>query len=405
MRSRRVWFAAVGTSIWLLLAGCADSPTQQVGFEDPPGGDDPVVGLFSAVAATGSLDLSGGTQLGHGATCGIHRDGSLYCWGTGDLFFAEGGPRKSAESNWTDIALALGFACGIANGGKAYCWGRRGNPELGVGATASDVDHPAPTVVVGDEKFSEVHVGYIHTACALTTTGQAYCWGRNALGQVGDGSRQDRFVPTKVAGRHTFLSITTSDWVSCGITEDSDGYCWGVGMAAGGGPTEPCESSTCVPTPQLVVGGHKFLPRIASAGSSACAIATSGETYCWGSGYLGNGAVGTHAQPVAVAGGHEFTRLAASDGYYCGIDRESHVWCWGLNVSGLLGGVGGDHRAVPVAIGGTRHFASIAGSQTHMCGVTPDGEMYCWGMNDSGQLGDGTKTRRSEPVLVMIPGG
>jgi alpha-tubulin suppressor-like RCC1 family protein len=42
-----------------------------------------------------------------------------------------------------------------------------------------------------------IAVGWTHT-CALTRGGTAYCWGYNVDGQLGDGSRGNRSVPTQV---------------------------------------------------------------------------------------------------------------------------------------------------------------------------------------------------------------
>ena len=43
-------------------------------------------------------------------------------------------------------------------------------------------------------------VGWNHS-CALDTVGQAFCWGQNASGQLGDGTTIVRAVPTPVSGR------------------------------------------------------------------------------------------------------------------------------------------------------------------------------------------------------------
>jgi alpha-tubulin suppressor-like RCC1 family protein len=61
--------------------------------------------------------------------------------------------------------------------------------------------------VVGSLSFSSLSAGSQHT-CGITTTGIAYCWGWNNLGQLGDGSRSGIYweeayssVPVKVAGQ------------------------------------------------------------------------------------------------------------------------------------------------------------------------------------------------------------
>jgi alpha-tubulin suppressor-like RCC1 family protein len=73
--------------------------------------------------------------------------------------------------------------------------------------------------------FASVTAGEDFT-CALIQEGQAYCWGRNSEGQLGDGSRgADRLyaAPVEGIGRFTALSagdahvcaVTTFAWVNC----------------------------------------------------------------------------------------------------------------------------------------------------------------------------------------------
>jgi alpha-tubulin suppressor-like RCC1 family protein len=45
--------------------------------------------------------------------------------------------------------------------------------------------------------FRSVDPGELET-CGMTTGGQAYCWGDNTYGQLGDGTRNNSVVPVPV---------------------------------------------------------------------------------------------------------------------------------------------------------------------------------------------------------------
>ncbi len=49
------------------------------------------------------------------------------------------------------------------------------------------------------------------TAYAISTTGDVYAWGANALGQAGDGSRAPVLTPVKVDSGATAISATAAD--------------------------------------------------------------------------------------------------------------------------------------------------------------------------------------------------
>src|SRR5664280_1169219 len=73
----------------------------------------------------------------------------------------------------------------------------------------------------------QVVTGYAHT-CALAPSGQAYCWGLNGYGQLGDNSTTDRSTPVAVQqGGVTFTSITGGGWHTCGLTGAGAAWCWG----------------------------------------------------------------------------------------------------------------------------------------------------------------------------------
>ena len=78
--------------------------------------------------------------------------------------------------------------------GNAYCWGFNTFGQLGDGM---NVDALGPSPVSGGYTFATLSAGRLHT-CAVTTDGVVYCWGFNSFGELGDGTTIDRNVPVQV---------------------------------------------------------------------------------------------------------------------------------------------------------------------------------------------------------------
>lgn len=53
------------------------------------------------------------------------------------------------------------------------------------------------TAVATSLVFDSLAAGQGNT-CGLTAERELYCWGRNHLGQIGDGTREQRLTPTHV---------------------------------------------------------------------------------------------------------------------------------------------------------------------------------------------------------------
>jgi alpha-tubulin suppressor-like RCC1 family protein len=81
-------------------------------------------------------------------------------------------------------------------GGALACWGRNAEGQIGDG-TNTQRNAPTPVMMIADA--ISVSAGTNHT-CAARMAGGAVCWGANASGQIGDGTRTNRNVPTVVMG-------------------------------------------------------------------------------------------------------------------------------------------------------------------------------------------------------------
>jgi len=244
-------------------------------------------------------------------------------------------------------------------------------------------------------------------ACAITTDAAALCWGFNSSGRLGDGTTTNRNVPTAMTGGLTFESVELGAGHGCGVTTDGSAYCWGsaLGGVLGTGTTPPddCGGIACTLSPVAVSGGLKFVPTsIAVAGNVSCAIEQGTSiAYCWGSGTIGDGSIGS-ATPKAVTGGLQFGQLDANEGYVCGLTTAGAAYCWGDNHDGQLGSGSQSPASTPQPVQGGLSFVFITTGEAHVCGRTADGAAYCWGGNDSGEVGDGTTTRRLTPTRVRF---
>ena len=120
-------------------------------------------------------------------TCGLTSDGSAYCWGqnldgelgTGDTI---GGavPRPVAAGGRRFFTISAGrwHTCGVADDGRTYCWGWNGDGQLGVG-DFEPRSLPSPIFSVTD-RFGSVRGGGFWTT-ALRADGALYVWGRQSV--------------------------------------------------------------------------------------------------------------------------------------------------------------------------------------------------------------------------------
>lgn len=101
--------------------------------------------------------------------------------------------------------------------------------------------------------------------------------GNNDWGQIGDGTKSDRYVPTKVAGGQPFKSIATSTRHStCALDANGEAWCWGQSFFL----AKPGDDAD-FPTPTRVAPGVRF-SSIAVGEDHMCGIeANTSSALCW----------------------------------------------------------------------------------------------------------------------------
>jgi len=306
---------------------------------------------------------------------------------------------------WTtaDAAHMLGISSSevSATGGNGFAWGFNSSGELG---TNDVTPRSSPTLVVGGLTFTQMSGGNSHSL-GLATTGFVYSWGSNSHGELGVGTVTAISSPVLVAGiggigAFRAVAVAVGLLSSFGISPQGDAYGWGLNLNGRlGDGTVTARSS-----PTLVVGGYKFRKLSPSGDQSTYGLTPDGDVYAWGgnpNGQLGDGTVVSKSSPVLVIGGIKFTDVMAGNDHVLGLASDGSVYAWGDNGNGQLGTGDTTPRSSPVLVVGGLKAVSIAAGSDFSFLVTTSGDMYAWGANSGGQLGLNNVTSKSSPELVV----
>ena len=301
---------------------------------------------------------SGVTRVSAGGshTCALTTGGGLKCWGAnnyGQLGDGTTTPRKvptdvqGLTSNVASIAAGNVHTCAVTISGAAKCWGSGTLGSLGDGTAT---DKTAPVVVSGlSTGVASLTAGHGHT-CVVTTSGAAKCWGYNYSGQVGNGGLYTtQNTPATVNGLSSNVALITAGYQhTCALTTLGEALCWGAN-----GYGQIGDGSTTNRSAPTVVSSLNAGTAALSAGfSHTCALTAVGAAKCWGynnSGQLGDGTTMNRTTPVPVLGlDSGGTDISARESHTCAI-TSSGVRCWGANGSGQLGNNSATNSSAPVA--------------------------------------------------------
>lgn len=161
----------------------------------------------------------------------------------------------------TSLYASSNLACGLTATGSAYCWGSSTGGRLGSNGNETST----PRAVAGGLSFRNLSVGAVHT-CGVTQTFEVYCWGMNGNGQLGQTLTNGSVTPIRAGGTLLAAEVsaanisTGSASFTCAESKDRlTTYCWGrndVGQLGNGTTTSDVAINS---TPTIVIG-QKPLP-------------------------------------------------------------------------------------------------------------------------------------------------
>lgn len=355
-------------------------------------------------------------SVGTNHACAI-LDGSVYCWGlntngqlgVGDTTERAEPTKVTLPGTATKVSAGAAHTCAVV-GGTAYCWGINAYGQLGNNSTTQSTT-PVPVSNQSGFTVLDVSAGTDHS-CAVTQGGQAWCWGRNYYGQLGNSSTTTSSVPVgPLAGAMPAGTVTQ---ISAGLTHtcavaNGQAYCWGRGNNGQLGFNNLTQSNVPAAVNTTYGLAAQTVTEVSAGSNHSCAIAAA-KAYCWGydtSGQVGNGAnvpAATYASQAVVT----TTMTGAVTAISAGVSNTcanagGKIYCWGLGTSGQLGNMSSTSQTAPVAVLSQSALAGdvatdAATGSTHSCGIA-DGALYCWGVGTNGRLGN----RETSTAVVNFP--
>jgi alpha-tubulin suppressor-like RCC1 family protein len=237
------------------------------------------------------------------------------------------------------------------------------------------------------------------STCAITLTGELWCWGYGVYSNLGNGSIPAQ-APRRVGADTDWTEVGTGAVMTCGLRSDSTLWCWGTNEfdVIVGTP-----SQSTVPFPVRI--GTGTWKQFAVGDRHVCAIDSGDVLVCWGEGdlgVLGNGTTNLMMPPtpVVAVGTNRWRSVTTSVFTTCGIQTDSTLWCWGYNPGGQVGDGSQTLRSAPVQIGAGRLWTAVSASREHTCALDDNGQSWCWGNNYFGEAGDGVRTTTAQTLPV-----
>ncbi|MGB1475702.1 MAG: RCC1 domain-containing protein [Candidatus Poseidoniaceae archaeon] len=303
--------------------------------------------------------------------------------------------------------------CMLREDGTVMCWGNNYYGQIGVGyRNTSGGVNPVDVTLYGGHTATQLSAGGFHN-CAILDDGSVACWGYNQAGTLGDGTYDDRYVPSPTLGFGAGLDailLSSGYYHTCALLSDDSISCWGsneFGQIGNGEIDGNLGVSTPYSIPEFGPGSNASLVR--AGGHATCAVTTDGELYCWGYKAL-KGVTGDNqhiSSPNHIPNsGTNVTDVSVGGYHTCALLENGSVMCWGRNDYGQRG-LGYTQSATDsfterevIDFGNNRTALQVSAGTHHSCAILEDWEIVCWGNNTYGQLGNTPSNYEANPISV-----
>lgn len=325
-------------------------------------------------------------------TCAVTSDGAVHCWGV--VATAPGDQSEVIRTAPVTVGGLSGVVrasgrCAVKGDGTVWCWGP---------SWLSDAPDPAdaPAQKAGISGAVDVDQGEEGVTCVRKGDGTIWCWGYSRWGATGVPSPPNVYQqddPMQVPSVTGATDLAVGKQHACAVATGGQLWCWGTGPGLASDSTAPAP-----------VSGLANAANVSAAIAQTCTVDTAGAAHCIGDNALGEMGVPPHGDATSTApiqGLPTMTQVSTGLDHTCGVAASGAGWCWGAQADGRLGNpvYGGDGTSeVPVPVLGLSGIQGFVTGDAHTCALLSDQTVRCFGSDAKGQLGNGDAALPADPA-------
>lgn len=289
---------------------------------------------------TGTAPIAIASGLYH--SCSILSSSSVICWGWG--LYGQLGTGRNEDSKTpatvllpsgtTPVSVVAGLhhTCIALTSGSIVCFGQNTHGQLCDGTLT---DRASPVRMFLPDTASAVAAGGWHT-CALMTNNDVMCVGSNFHGQLGSGVptlNVTSAVTVAMPQGSAAASVAAGGWHTCIITSTGSLLCFGLN--SNGQLGDGTMDNRYLPTPVALPAGTTAIA-VAAGYRHTCVLLSNGTPVCFGAnsfGQLGDGTATDRLTPVPVSlpAGSTVASIAAGGWHTCVQLSNGSLMCFGMN--------------------------------------------------------------------------
>jgi alpha-tubulin suppressor-like RCC1 family protein len=238
----------------------------------------------------------------------------------------------------TSVVSGSLHTCAFERNGRAWCWGSNRDGKLGAGKDAGYSPLPVLVLAPVGQVFN-ISVGATFT-CANGVSGQTWCWGDGSFGQTGNKIYKSSTLPQEITKTIPEIKQLSSGWFhTCALSTSGEISCWGKNYEG-----ELGNSSTVSRAEAVTISGVHTKTGVSlldTGGRSTCAATLDHLVYCWGKndyGQVGDGIPKDQLFPKLISTSESgIISLTLGASHACYLTENNQLWCWGANDHYQLG--------------------------------------------------------------------